>query len=115
MYVWDEGISVKAIERNFRLGFLDSGGKGVVAFSCLSCCVSSEFESLSRLGIPDPVNYIKKRFKDRKLLFLQSVCVDVTILDQLEASVEEAVNSETWIDLQVQKNSKLLTASMTSQ
>ncbi|TUK59359.1 E3 UFM1-protein ligase 1 [Bagarius yarrelli] len=47
------------------------------------------------------VNYIKKRFKDRKLLFLQSVCVDVCILDQLEASVEEAVNSETWIDLQM--------------
>ncbi|MCI4391658.1 hypothetical protein PGIGA_G00137300 [Pangasianodon gigas] len=60
-----------------------------------------EFESLSRLGIPDPVNYIKKRFKDRKLLFLQSVCVEAAILDQLEASVEEAVNSETWIDLQL--------------
>ncbi|KAK3506969.1 hypothetical protein QTP70_033179 [Hemibagrus guttatus] len=60
-----------------------------------------EFESLSRLGIPDPLNYIKKRFKDRKLLFLQSVCVDAAILGQLEASVEEAVNSETWIDLQL--------------
>ncbi|KAG7331900.1 hypothetical protein KOW79_005869 [Hemibagrus wyckioides] len=60
-----------------------------------------EFESLSRLGIPDPLNYIKKRFKDRKLLFLQSVCVDAAILDQLEASVEEAVSSETWIDLQL--------------
>ncbi|KAM9444507.1 E3 UFM1-protein ligase 1 [Clarias gariepinus] len=60
-----------------------------------------EFESLSRLGIPDPVSYIKKRFKDRKLLFLQSVCVDAAILDQLEASVEEAINSETWIDLQL--------------
>lgn len=55
------------------------------------------------MGIPDPVNYIKKRFKDRKLLFLQSVCVEGTILDQLEASVEEAINSETWIDLQVEK------------
>lgn len=76
---------------------------------CCRSCASSEFESLSRLGIPDPLNYIKKRFKDRKLLFLQSVCVDVAILDQLEASVEEAINSETWIDLQVQKspNSKI--------
>ncbi|KAI5094474.1 E3 UFM1-protein ligase 1 [Silurus meridionalis] len=60
-----------------------------------------EFESLSRLGIPDPVNYIKKRFKDRKLLFLQLVCVEAAILAQLEASVEEAVNSETWTDLQL--------------
>lgn len=59
------------------------------------------------MGIPDPVSYVKKRFKDRKLLFLRSVCVEAAILDQLEASVEEAVNSETWIDLQVYTHSKL--------
>ncbi|XP_062858526.1 E3 UFM1-protein ligase 1 [Trichomycterus rosablanca] len=59
-----------------------------------------EFEALTRLGIPDPVNYIKKRFKDKKLVFLKSACVESAILDQLEASVEEAVTSDTWIDLQ---------------
>lgn len=59
-----------------------------------------EFEVLKRLGIPDPVNYIKKHFKDKKLLFLKSACVESAILDQLEASVEEAVSSETWVDLQ---------------
>ncbi|KAK9956318.1 hypothetical protein ABG768_014060 [Culter alburnus] len=59
-----------------------------------------EFEALTRLGIPDPVNYIKKRFKSSKLLFLKSVCVGRAIVDQLEASVEEAINSATWVDLQ---------------
>uniref|UniRef100_A0A673KKV6 E3 UFM1-protein ligase 1 n=1 Tax=Sinocyclocheilus rhinocerous TaxID=307959 RepID=A0A673KKV6_9TELE len=59
-----------------------------------------EFEALTRLGIPDPVSYIKKRFKSSKLLFLKSACVGKAIVDQLEASVEEAINSATWVDLQ---------------
>ncbi|KAJ8377482.1 hypothetical protein AAFF_G00259930 [Aldrovandia affinis] len=59
-----------------------------------------EFDALTRLGIPDPVSYIKKRFKSSKLLFLRAVCVGHAIVDQLEASVEEAVNSGTWTDLQ---------------
>ncbi|XP_073672653.1 E3 UFM1-protein ligase 1 [Garra rufa] len=59
-----------------------------------------EFEALTRLGIPDPVSYIKKRFKSSKLLFLKSVCVGKAIVDQLEASVEEAISSATWVDLQ---------------
>ncbi|KAL0163803.1 hypothetical protein M9458_039556, partial [Cirrhinus mrigala] len=58
------------------------------------------FDALTRLGIPDPVNYIKKRFKSSKLLFLKSACVGKAIVDQLEASVEEAINSATWVDLQ---------------
>uniref|UniRef100_A0AAR2JJQ0 E3 UFM1-protein ligase 1 n=1 Tax=Pygocentrus nattereri TaxID=42514 RepID=A0AAR2JJQ0_PYGNA len=59
-----------------------------------------EFEALSRLGIPDPVSYIKKRFKSSKLLFLKAACVGPEIIAQLEASVEEAVSSHTWVDLQ---------------
>ncbi|KAM6915341.1 E3 UFM1-protein ligase 1 [Xenentodon cancila] len=59
-----------------------------------------EFDALVRLGIPDPSNYIKKRFKSNKLLFLKAACVGKTLVDQVEASVEEAVSSATWIDLQ---------------
>ncbi|KAL7872657.1 hypothetical protein SRHO_G00076400 [Serrasalmus rhombeus] len=59
-----------------------------------------EFEALSRLGIPDPVSYIKKRFKSSKLLFLKAACVGPEIIAQLEASVEEVVSSHTWVDLQ---------------
>ncbi|KAL4649055.1 E3 UFM1-protein ligase 1 [Arapaima gigas] len=59
-----------------------------------------EFDALTRLGIPDPISYIKKRFKSQKLLFLQAACVAQAIIDQVEASVEEAVSSGTWTDVQ---------------
>ncbi|XP_053566532.1 E3 UFM1-protein ligase 1 [Bombina bombina] len=58
-----------------------------------------EFDSLSRLGIPDPVSYIKKRYKSAQLLYLKSVSVGTGIVDQVEASVEEAINSGSWIDI----------------
>ncbi|EMP42445.1 E3 UFM1-protein ligase 1, partial [Chelonia mydas] len=58
-----------------------------------------EFDALSRLGIPDPVNYIKKRYKSTKLLFLKAACVGQEIVDQVEASVDEAISSGTWIDI----------------
>lgn len=61
----------------------------------------SEFDALARLGIPDPSGYIKKRYKSNKLLFLRAACVGQGLVDQVEASVEEAVNSSTWTDLQV--------------
>lgn len=60
-----------------------------------------EFDALLRLGIPDPSSYIKKRFKSKKLLFLTAACISQVLLDQVEASVEEAVNSATWTDIQV--------------
>ncbi|KAL6096208.1 ufl1 [Pungitius sinensis] len=59
-----------------------------------------EFDALVRLGIPDPTSYITKRFKSSKLLFLRAACVGPTLVDQVEASVEEAVNSATWTDIQ---------------
>lgn len=59
-----------------------------------------EFDALLRLGIPDPVNYIKKRFKSSKLLFLRAACVGQGLVDQVEATVEEAVNSATWSDVE---------------
>ncbi|KAF3844228.1 hypothetical protein F7725_013569 [Dissostichus mawsoni] len=58
------------------------------------------FDALVRLGIPEPSSYIKKRFKSTKLLFLRAACVGQALVDQVEASVEEAVNSATWTDIQ---------------
>ncbi|KAG7258510.1 hypothetical protein CRUP_014702 [Coryphaenoides rupestris] len=58
------------------------------------------FDALVRLGIPDPAGYIKKRYRSSKLLFLRAACVGQALVDQLEASVEEAVSSATWVDLQ---------------
>ncbi|NXD34775.1 UFL1 ligase, partial [Copsychus sechellarum] len=58
-----------------------------------------EFDALYRLGIPDPAGYIKKRYKSSQLLFLRAACVGQEIVDQVEASVEEAINSGSWIDV----------------
>ncbi|XP_063299652.1 E3 UFM1-protein ligase 1 [Pelobates fuscus] len=58
-----------------------------------------EFDSLSRLGIPDPVSYVRKRYKSAHLLYLKSVCVGQGIVDHVEASVEEAISSGSWLDI----------------
>uniref|UniRef100_A0A286XFU9 E3 UFM1-protein ligase 1 n=1 Tax=Cavia porcellus TaxID=10141 RepID=A0A286XFU9_CAVPO len=58
-----------------------------------------EFDALSRLGIPDAVNYIKKRYKTTQLLFLKAACVGQGLVDQVEASVEEAISSGSWVDI----------------
>ncbi|NWY74708.1 UFL1 ligase, partial [Erithacus rubecula] len=58
-----------------------------------------EFDALYRLGIPDPAGYIKKRYKSTQLLFLRAACVGQEIVDQVEASVEEAISSGSWIDV----------------
>uniref|UniRef100_A0A8C5NHJ6 E3 UFM1-protein ligase 1 n=1 Tax=Gouania willdenowi TaxID=441366 RepID=A0A8C5NHJ6_GOUWI len=68
-----------------------------------------EFDALLRLGIPEPSSYIKRRFKGKKLLFLRAACVGQALLDQVEASVEEAVNSSLWTDLQTLLPSSLST------
>uniref|UniRef100_A0A8C9NXA1 E3 UFM1-protein ligase 1 n=1 Tax=Spermophilus dauricus TaxID=99837 RepID=A0A8C9NXA1_SPEDA len=60
-----------------------------------------EFDALSRLGIPDAVSYIKKRYKTTQLLFLKAACVGQGLVDQVEASVEEAISSGTWVDISV--------------
>lgn len=60
-----------------------------------------EFDALSRLGIPDAVSYIKKRYKTTQLLFLKAACVGQELVDQMEASVEEAISSGTWVDIAV--------------
>ncbi|XP_077574949.1 E3 UFM1-protein ligase 1 [Stigmatopora nigra] len=58
-----------------------------------------EFDALIRLGIAEPSGYIKKRFKGKKLLFLKAACVGQALVDQVEASLEEAVSSGSWADI----------------
>jgi hypothetical protein len=73
----------------------------VIDSSILLPCTFLEFDALSRLGIPDAVNYIKKRYKNTQLLFLKATCVGQGLVDQVEASVEEAISSGTWVDISV--------------
>lgn len=47
------------------------------------------------------MSYIKKRYKSSHLLFLSAACVGQGIVDQVEASVDEAISSGTWVDIAV--------------
>nr|CAG4647659.1 EOG090X00WU [Moina brachiata] len=60
-----------------------------------------EYDALTRLGIPDPKGYCRKRFKETPLLYLSTCCVGSHILQQIEAAVEEALSSDFWIDTMV--------------
>ena len=58
-----------------------------------------EYDAVTRLGISDPKQYIKKRFPDSGLVFLSSCCISGSIVDQMEVAVEEALNSGSWVDV----------------
>ena len=60
-----------------------------------------EYDALSRLGIPDPKGYCRKRFKESPLLLLSSCCVGSQILEQIEGAIEEALVSQSWVDIMV--------------
>ena len=61
----------------------------------------SEYALLIGLGIPDPKGYVRKRFKDSPLLLLLTCCVSSQILEQIEGAIEEALGSESWVDVEV--------------
>lgn len=61
----------------------------------------SEYDTLSRLGVSDPKNYIKKRFKGEKFIHLKAASVGKGLQDQVDATIDEAVRSETWVDIMV--------------
>nr|CAG4643763.1 EOG090X0267 [Lepidurus arcticus] len=58
-----------------------------------------EYDALARLGISDAKTYLRKRFKDESLTFLNSCCVGQAIKSQVDSSVEEGLASGTWVDL----------------
>nr|CAG4641501.1 EOG090X0267 [Eurycercus lamellatus] len=58
-----------------------------------------EYDALTRLGLPDPKGYCRKRFKEIPLLFLSTCCVGSDILEQVDAAIEEALSSNSWIEI----------------
>lgn len=68
----------------------------------ITCCFLAEYDSLSRLGISDPKGFIKKRFKSEPLTYLSTCCAGVGIKDQIEASIEDALQANSWVDVSVQ-------------
>lgn len=67
------------------------------------CCFIflTEYDTLSRLGIPDPKSYIKKKFKSEPLVFLSSCCVGPVISEQVQYSVDETLGQGGWLDIMV--------------
>ncbi|CAG2061653.1 unnamed protein product [Timema podura] len=60
-----------------------------------------EYDALSRLGISDPKTFVSKHFPGEKLLLLSTCAVGKQLFEQVEASVEEAVTTGSWIDVMV--------------
>lgn len=63
-------------------------------------CIT-EYSALSRLGLADPQTFIRKHFANENLMLLRSCAVGKQLLDQVEGSVEEAISSDSWIDVMV--------------
>ena len=60
-----------------------------------------EFDALKRLGIDDPVVYIKNHYGNSDVTLLNSCCIGYTIQTQIIAAIEEAKTSHSWVDVMV--------------
>lgn len=58
-----------------------------------------ELDALRRIGISDPEAFVRRRFKREELVFLPSFVIGPTLVNQIQASVEQAVLDETCIDI----------------
>jgi len=59
-----------------------------------------EYQQLSKVGIADGKQYIKKRYAKRTgILYLSSCCVSDVVVDQVDAAVEEACANNSWVDV----------------
>ena len=62
----------------------------------------TEFDSLTRLGFPDPKATVIRQMRGwSDVVMLSSCCVGHNIVDQLSASIEDALHSKTWVDAKV--------------
>ena len=62
---------------------------------------SSEYDALSRLGITDGRQFLKRRFQKLPVKFLPTCCVGESLQDQVEAAIDEALSSGEWVDILV--------------
>lgn len=59
-----------------------------------------EFDALSRLGISDYKTYLKKQFANEELFMLQSCTISKSIIERLQADIDECISSKSYVDLQ---------------
>ncbi|XP_066999780.1 E3 UFM1-protein ligase 1 homolog [Anabrus simplex] len=58
-----------------------------------------EYDALSRLGIGDPQTFVQKHFSSEKLMLLSSCAVGSQLVEQVEAAVEEALSTASFLDV----------------
>ncbi|XP_024892657.1 E3 UFM1-protein ligase 1 homolog [Temnothorax curvispinosus] len=58
-----------------------------------------EYDALTRLGISDPSGFVKRHFPNESIVFLKSVAVGTVVTDQVDANIEEAVATGSFVDL----------------
>lgn len=67
------------------------------------CVNHTEYDALSRMGIDDPKGFVEKRYgeSDTKVTLLVTCAVGEAVVTEVEAAVEEAQSSGSWIDIMV--------------
>lgn len=60
-----------------------------------------EYDNLARLGITDARNYLKRRFKSESIVYLKTCCAGRLVVDNLDAAIDDALSSGTWLDVMV--------------
>ncbi|CAK9828208.1 E3 UFM1-protein ligase 1 homolog [Anthophora retusa] len=58
-----------------------------------------EYDALTRLGISDPPNFVKRHFPNENIVLLDSVAVGTSIRDQIDANIEEAIMTGSFVDI----------------
>ena len=64
--------------------------------------VGTEYDAMRRLGINDPVKFVKQRYKSHDLLMLNSCCLATSVCSEVDGCVqEEVLRTEKWVDILV--------------
>ena len=66
----------------------------------------AEYDALSRMGIDDPKGFIERRYgvsRGGKVTLLVTCAVGEAVVTQVEAVVEEAQSSASWVDIMVRQ------------
>ena len=67
-----------------------------------SIFIVPDYDAVKRLGIEDPLKFIKQRYKSHDLLMLDSCCFGPGVISEVEGCVQEEVQRmEKWVDIMV--------------
>lgn len=58
-----------------------------------------EYDAVNRLGVSDAKSFIKRTIGSESITFLSKCCVDQRILDQIESSLDECIQSGSYLEV----------------